>query len=308
MSRALPLALARGCADNVARDKAHGLCGKMAGGDNACMTSDAMPPSSSMRLLAIETSTDRMSVALGDGARDAATLSHSGPGAAQSSIHLLPTVDRLLGEAGWTIADLTAIVFARGPGSFTGLRTACAVTQGLAYGAQAQGVGGGLPVLPVDTLLAVAEEARWLNARAGSEAPSVIVALLDARMGELYVAVYAVNGQGVVAVPLLAPVLCAPADLAGLLQPVAGAWQATTLLAGNVFVTCGEVLARLPGRRLEVWPSATALLRVAPALLEAGCAVAAQDAMPLYVRDKVAQTTDERERLRLAQWAASAAA
>ena len=244
-----------------------------------------------------------MSVAVGEDGAGKPPLSHSGPGAAQSSAHLLPTVGRLLDEAGWPLAGLSAIVFARGPGSFTGLRTACAVAQGLAYGAQAQGVAGGLPVLPVDTLLAVAEEARWLSEQAGGAAPAVIVAMLDARMGEVYVAVYAVTGQQMVAQPLLAPALCAPAELAVLLGPIAGASEAATLLAGNVFESYREALEALPGVRQEAWPSATALLRLAPELMRAGGAVAAQDAMPLYVRDKVAKTTDERERLRLAQLA-----
>ena len=270
------------------------------------MSSDALPNSAPLRLLAVETSTDRMSIAVGEEGSRVGPLGYTGPGAAQSSTHLLPTVGRLLGEAGWSLADLAAIVFARGPGSFTGLRTACAVAQGLAYGAQAQGVQGGLPVLPVDTLLAVAEEARWLNGQAGGASPAVIVAMLDARMGEVYVAVYAVAQQRVVAQPLLAPALCAPSELAALLRPVEGASEAATLLAGNVFETYREALEGLPGSRQEAWPSATALLRLAPALLRAGGSVAPQDAMPLYVRDKVAKTTDERERLRLAQLAGAA--
>ncbi|AOW11843.1 hypothetical protein LPB72_08805 [Hydrogenophaga crassostreae] len=270
------------------------------------MSSPAISPSPPLRLLAIETSTDRMSVAVGDGSPGGLSLSYSGPGAAQSSANLLPTVGQLLGEAGWSLAELAAVVFARGPGSFTGLRTACAVTQGLAYGAQAQGVEGGLPVLPVDTLLALAEEARWLSEQAGGAVPEVIVAMLDARMGEVYVAVYAVRHQRVVSEPLQAPRLCAPAELAAFLQPIPGASEPAVLLAGNVFDTYGDALMGLPGQRQAAWPTATALLRLAPALLREGLAVAAHEAMPLYVRDKVAQTTDERERLRLAQTASAA--
>jgi tRNA threonylcarbamoyl adenosine modification protein YeaZ len=81
-----------------------------------------------------------------------------------------------------TLADLQAIVFGSGPGSFTGLRTACAVAQGLAFGAD-------VPVLPFDTLLAVAEEARWAQVQAGAIAPDTaltVLALLDARMDEMY--------------------------------------------------------------------------------------------------------------------------
>jgi len=274
--------------------------------DNVRMSSSVIPTAPPLRLLAIETSTDRLSVAVGDGSPEKRPLSYSGPGAAQASANLLPTVGQLLGEAGWTLAELAAIVFARGPGSFTGLRTACAVTQGLAYGAQAQGVEGGLPVLPVDTLLALAEEARWLTEQAGGAVPQVIVAMLDARMGEVYVAVYGVRHQRMVSEPLQAPRLCAPAELAAFLHLIPGASNDTTLLAGNVFDTYSDALVGLPGQRQAAWPTATALLRLAPALLSEGLAVAAHEAMPLYVRDKVAQTTDERERMRLAQMASAA--
>ena len=94
------------------------------------------------------------------------------PGGAQASSGLIPAVMAMLAEADMPLASLTAIVFGRGPGSFTGLRTACAVAQGLAFGAD-------LPVLPVDTLLAVAEEARWQRVQAGAaDADVSVLALL----------------------------------------------------------------------------------------------------------------------------------
>ena len=138
--------------------------------DNAGMSSAAAPALSPLRLLAIETSTDRLSVAVGHGAGDGEALAHDGPGAAQSSATLAAGGGRFAGPPGWALAELDAIVFARGPGSFTGLRTACAIAQGLAYGAQAPGRSGGIPVLPVDTLLALAEEARWQREQAGASA------------------------------------------------------------------------------------------------------------------------------------------
>lgn len=271
--------------------------------DNGRMPSAASPASPPLRLLAIETSTDTLSVAVGGGVPGDAPWQHTGPGAAQASATLLPVVQSLLAQAGWALRELDALVFARGPGSFTGLRTACAVAQGLAYGAQGAGRAGGVPVLPVDTLLALAEEARHQRALAGQAPPRVIAALLDARMDEMYVALYACGPLGLDPVPLQPPRLCAPADLGEWLQQ--GLPQALTpgdcLLAGNVFHSYGAQFSDLAGERQTALPTAAALLRLAPALLAAGQAVAAHEALPLYVRDKVAQTTAERERLRREQ-------
>ena len=280
-----------------------------------------MPPSSfssavptgqpALRLLAIETSTDTLSVAAGSGAPGAPLWQHSGPGAAQASVTLLPVVQSLLAQAGWALHQLDAIVFARGPGSFTGLRTACAVAQGLAYGARGAGRAGGVPALPVDTLLALAEEARHQRALAGQPVPRVIAALLDARMDEMYVALYACGPLGLEPTPLQPPRLCAPADLGDFVRQTLPAGLSLDagdgLLAGNVFDVYGAQFSELPGARQPALPTAAALLRLAPALLAAGGAVAAHDALPLYVRDKVAQTSAEREQLRLEQLARLAA-
>lgn len=255
-----------------------------------------MPAETDLKLLAIETSTDLLSVAIsGPGG----VVEHQGPGAAQSSATLLPAVQALLAQAGWPLAALDAIVFARGPGAFTGLRTACAVAQGLAYGARSAAHPQGLPVLPVDTLLALAETARYTRAQAGRSTPACVAALLDARMDELYVALYACGPQGLDPMPLQPPRLCAPADLGAWLQQALPAGLSLAagdcLLVGNVFDVYDEPLQQVPGERQHALPSAAALLRLAPGLLAAGRAVAAQDALPLYVRDKVARTTAERQ-------------
>ncbi|HWI82802.1 tRNA (adenosine(37)-N6)-threonylcarbamoyltransferase complex dimerization subunit type 1 TsaB [Ramlibacter sp.] len=219
-----------------------------------------------MNLLALDTSTEVFSIAVQRGG--AAPLQQQGPGGANASAALIPAIQDLLARSGLALAGLDAIVFGRGPGSFTGLRTACAVAQGLAFGAD-------LPVLAVDTLLAVAEQAR------GSSGVTRVVAMLDARMDEVYAAAYEWSGaawqerQGVA--------VQAPQRV----QVPAG-WA----MAGNVFAPYGE---RLPGGvRVEALPSAAALLRLAPALLAAGRAGPAAAAIPLYIRDKVAQTTEER--------------
>ena len=131
-----------------------------------------------LKFLAFDTSTDMMSVALSQGDQ---TWHHYGVGGANASAQLIPTVHALLAQAQLQLSDLTALVVGQGPGSFTGLRTACAVAQGLALGAN-------LKVIPVDSLKAVAEDARQ------SLAPAQdwhIASVMDARMGEVYVGVYA---------------------------------------------------------------------------------------------------------------------
>jgi tRNA threonylcarbamoyladenosine biosynthesis protein TsaB len=229
------------------------------------------------KFLAFDTSTDTMSVAVTDGAR---VWQHTGPGGAKASTTLIPVVMALMADASLALGDLRAIVFGRGPGSFTGLRTACAVAQGLAFGANA---GAGVPVLPVDTLLAVAEEARLQQA---AEPSPYITALLDARMDEMYVQRYATNhgGQGVLT----------PLGACELMRPEHLLIEANTLYAGNVFDVYSDRLP--PGlKRITCLPTAAALLRLAPQLAASGHCVPAAQALPLYVRDKVAQTTVERE-------------
>ena len=225
-----------------------------------------------MNLLAFDTSTDTLCIAV---QRGDALWQHRGPGGAQSSAQLLPAIRRLMAEAGLEFAALEAIVFGRGPGSFTGLRTACAIAQGLAFGAN-------VPVLPVDTLLAVAEAAR------AEHGCCEVVAVLDARMNEVYHAPWrwhdgawhAAGDSGV----------CAPE----LLEVPAG-WA----VVGNAQAAYGERLAP-EARHLAALPTATALLRLAPALLATQGSAPAAAALPLYIRDKVAQTTAERAVARLA--------
>ncbi|MGH8820077.1 MAG: tRNA (adenosine(37)-N6)-threonylcarbamoyltransferase complex dimerization subunit type 1 TsaB, partial [Rhodoferax sp.] len=115
-----------------------------------------------MKLLAFDTSTEVMSIAV---AHDAQLWQHTSPGGAQASGMLIPAILALLAQAALALQELDAIVFGCGPGSFTGLRTACSVAQGLAFGASARRLPGAgalseVKVLPIDTLLAVAEEVR----------------------------------------------------------------------------------------------------------------------------------------------------
>ncbi|WP_295854513.1 tRNA (adenosine(37)-N6)-threonylcarbamoyltransferase complex dimerization subunit type 1 TsaB [uncultured Xylophilus sp.] len=219
--------------------------------------------------LAFDTSTEQLSVALSAAGR---VYQRNGAGGAQASATLIPALQAVLDEAGIGFADLGAIAFGRGPGSFTGLRTACAAAQGLAWGARP----GGVPVLPVDTLLAVAEDARM---RHGAER---VVAALDARMGEVYTATYLwENGAW------------RPDGELRLAAPEAVEVPAGWTLAGTARAAYGERIA--PGAAsVPALPTADALLRLAPALIAAGGLVPAAGALPLYIRDKVAKTTAER--------------
>jgi tRNA threonylcarbamoyladenosine biosynthesis protein TsaB len=229
-------------------------------------------------LIAFDTSTERMTVALQSGDR---VLAREGSGGAQASTVLLPTIFGILDEAGLALADLDAIAFGRGPGAFTGLRTACSVAQGLALGA-------GKPVLPIDTLLAVAEDARPV-------APSSRTwALLDARMDQIYAAEYEhAEGRWTTCV---APFLT---DC----EALAARWRAAppTLVAGNAIAAFGARLHTGAATLVpDAAPTARALLRLAAQAWSAGSAVDPALALPLYVRDKVAETEAERAARRAA--------
>lgn len=256
--------------------------------------------------LALETSTDTLSIAV---SRDAQTWAHTSAGGAQSSAQTLPQTLRLMGEAGLTFADLQAVVFGRGPGAFTGLRTACSVAQGLAFGAD-------LPVLPIDTLLAVAEEARYARASI-----TRVLAVLDARMDQVYVAAYECDisdarqthsdsANTVVPVPVWRCVQDAELQNPDTLR-WPSAWSADEVRAPSdnspssrvpAFIAAGNAWGVYAGRWPEAFdapqitalPTASALLRLAPQAWAQGRAVPPEEALPLYIRDKVAQTTEER--------------
>jgi tRNA threonylcarbamoyladenosine biosynthesis protein TsaB len=229
-------------------------------------------------LLAFDTSTEALSVAL---CWPQGQLAWNGEGGAQASAGLVPRVRAQMAQAGLRWADLDAIAFGHGPGAFTGLRTACAVAQGLAQGA-------GLPVLPVDSLLIVAEDARARSAPDG--APCDVGVAMDARMGELYAARYRWDGARWVTV--CAPMLCAPEALPAHWWPD-GAVPAVLAGTGVALLPASGVACALP-RQAQTDDRAAALLRLAQAAWADGGAVEAAQALPVYLRDKVALTTAER--------------
>lgn len=222
-----------------------------------------------MNLLAIETSTDLGSIALW---RDGDVLLRHCPRGVSHSETLLPLIGGALAEAGLGFAGLHGVAFGCGPGAFTGLRVACGVAQGLAFAHD-------LPLLPVGTLDALA------LASGGAR----VMAALDARMGEAYFACFAVQGDEVT-----------PCGPVGVHAP-----HSVPLPATGGWLACGNALAAYPAlhERLlpfvdawqpELMPSAEAVARLAAPRLARGERVDPADALPLYVRDKVAQTVAER--------------
>ena len=249
-----------------------------------------------MRLLALETSTEYCSCALRvDGVVRA---SHVLAGQSHSDL-LLPAVARLMAEAGLGFSQLDVIAFGAGPGSFTGLRIACGAAQGLAFAHD-------LPVVGVSSLEALAE---------ASGAPRVIAAL-DARMGELYLAAFerALPGGGAEASAraaetpttdaewqtLLAPSLARPDALPALFALTQTAsWFGT----GSGFAVYGAaLLARYAPMQIDAAavPHAAAVAAIAERRAARGETVAAEHAVPLYVRDKVALDVREQAALRAA--------
>lgn len=220
-------------------------------------------------LLALDSSTDTMALAL---VAPGQTTVFESAGGAQASARMLPEIKALLAGAGLVMDELDAIAFGQGPGAFTGLRTACAVAQGLAFGLSK-------PVLAIDSLMLVAEDARAQGA-----GDDVWVAM-DARIGEIYAAHYRWADGGWVVVQ--APALYAPGALAA-------HWGEPAAVAGSALTEYADALGVL----LHTWPQArsraAALGALALAAWQRGETLDAAEALPVYVRDKVALTTAER--------------
>jgi tRNA threonylcarbamoyladenosine biosynthesis protein TsaB len=218
-----------------------------------------------VNVLALETSTRWLSVALW---RDGALAERRAESVSGGSGLLLPWVDELMAEAGLELTGLDGIAFGAGPGSFTGLRLACGAAQGLALGLD-------LPVVGVTTLEALA--------LASGEAR--VFACLDARMDEVYFAAYEVSDRQVheVAAPQVAP----PGKV---MLPEGEGWVG----CGDGFASYPDALPGFGRMRTDVFPTAAAVAEIAAARFAAGHGMDAAQAVPLYVRNKVALTTAER--------------
>lgn len=224
-----------------------------------------------MKLLALDTSTEFLSLALW---RDGSVLARETLAGQQHSSLILPLLRELLAEADIRLQQLDGIAFGEGPGSFTGLRIACGVAQGLALGAE-------LPVVGVCTLEALAQQ---------SGADKVITCL-DARMNEVYHAAYCRNERCWEAV--IPPGLYPPARI----PPVEGdGWCAI----GSGFDVFGAVLHPLYASRINqtipgAFPLARHMAELAAPRFARGEGKPAHEAAPLYIRNKVALTIRERE-------------
>jgi tRNA threonylcarbamoyladenosine biosynthesis protein TsaB len=228
-----------------------------------------------LKILALDTSTELCSVAL---SIDGAMLSHEVVAGNSHSELLLPMIDDLLAEAGWRLQDLDGLAYGRGPGSFTGLRIGCGVAQGLAFGAD-------LPVVGVVTLAAIAEEVH--DSMGEGDRPTDVLACIDARMHEVYAAAYRCHAGTLV--ELLPPTVLRPGAL---VLPEAAIW----IGAGNGFATYPDLLqGQLAEVRPDIHPRARAVARLALARFAAGEAGPAESAEPLYIRDRVALKTCERQ-------------
>ena len=223
-----------------------------------------------MRILALDTSTEYCSLAL---LLNGETLTREALAGQRHSELVLPMLHALMAEAGIQLQQLDGIAFGAGPGTFTGLRIACGVVQGLAFGAD-------LPVTGVSTLQALAE---------GSQA-SRVIACLDARMGEIYHAAY--EKQDGVWHTVSEPALCAP-------QHHPGLQGAEWIGCGSGFDVYAEALQSAYSGRIKhimhgVFPHARHIASLAMPAFQQGSGVDASLAAPLYIRDKVALKTSER--------------
>ena len=238
-----------------------------------------------MKLLAFETSTEALSVAVSiDGdVRERFELAPR-----RHAELALPWAEQLLAEAGIARSQLDVIAVGRGPGAFTGVRLAIALAQGIALALDR-------PVVPVSTLAALAMRASMLPlTRAGSEGKQVLAAI-DARMGEVYAAAFALQPDGIHA--LSDEAVMAPDQVA--LPDEGSDWVGV----GTGFAAADGVLAQRLALRFgaidaTALPHAADVARLAARAYALGEAVSADQVEPAYLRNNVALTLEQQRALR----------
>ena len=223
-----------------------------------------------MKLLALDTATENCSAAL---LVDGALFTREEELARGHAERILPMIDELLSEVQSTLADLDAIAFGRGPGSFTGVRLAATVTQGLAFGA-------GLGVVPISDLRAVAQRAFHIEA-----ALTRVVVCNDARMSEVYWGCYERGPDGLARLEGEEHV-SKPQEVR-----LPANWSTATA-AGRGFMAYGEVLAAVAvepsGPLTKLLPRAAEIAFLAAPAVSAGQLLRPEAAIPVYLRDNVA--------------------
>ncbi len=222
-----------------------------------------------MKLLALDTSANHCSVALSD---DDRLWQHCELAPRRHTQLILPMVEALLSETGFALNQLDGLAFGAGPGSFTGLRIAAGIAQGLAFGAD-------LPLAPISTLAALAQRG---YAETGA---TRLLPAFDARMGEVYWGAYEVNENGLV-VPCIPDGVVAPERVK---CPEGEGWHGL----GDGWDNYGEVLGQRLGeivsaRHAEFYCRAQDLLPLAHRDIERGLGVKAEKALPFYLRNEVA--------------------
>jgi tRNA threonylcarbamoyladenosine biosynthesis protein TsaB len=224
-----------------------------------------------MKILALDTSTGWLSVALFDGQQASTILEQTGNAASE---RILPAIGELLARDGTTLAALDGIAYGAGPGSFTGVRIACGVAQGLGFGADR-------PLFAVSTLEAMAQAA-WR-----AHGWQRVLACLDARMREVYVAAYERDRNGWICVR--EPTVGKPDAVE---STMTGEWHG----AGDGFAAFPALAGRLDVVECDaaIIPNAHSIAQCAwPRVLQRA-GVSADQALPLYVRHRVALTSVER--------------
>lgn len=220
-----------------------------------------------MNLLAIETSTETVSVALRFNGELIERYSHSPRKHAEL---LLPWVESVLDEAGTSLSALDAMAFSRGPGSFTSLRIGIGVVQGLAWASD-------LPVVPISSLATVAQVA------AADGVQHALIAL-DARMGEVFTGTFALGDKGVMRA-VDEERVCSPKEVT---RPV----NSETVGLGIGFARypeLNELGGKLAAVKPDTWPKASAVIELAVDWLSRHEALPAEKAQPVYLRNKVAE-------------------